>query len=256
MTSKPQIEAGNLGSKRPFDGQVTARRGLRYEAAMTPWEIIDNAATRDGEDLILARTGERWEVHTGWRMLMSTEQHASEEALAKESIKRVPGAKRVLVGGLGLGFTLRAALDLLPPDAEVVVAETSDALVRWNRTHLADVAGRPLEDPRVRLVMGSVGDRIAESEGAYDAILLDVDNGPIALVHTTNESLYSEAGIRAAIRALQPRGIFAVWSAHPNDEFLDRLEACGLQAQEILAPAGGTKGDEHFILMARRPPSN
>lgn len=221
---------------------------------MTRWEIIDNAATRDGEDLILARTGEIWEVHTGWRMLMSSEQHDSEEALATLAIVRVPNAKRVLVGGLGLGFTLRAALDHLPPDAEVIVAETNEALVRWNRDHLAHLAGRPLEDPRVRLVMGSVADRIAESEGAYDAILLDVDNGPVALVHTTNEGLYSEQGIRAAIRALQPRGILAVWSAHPNDEFLERLDNCDLQAQDIIAPAGGTKGDEHVVYLARRRP--
>jgi spermidine synthase len=222
---------------------------------MTRWEIIDNAATRDGEDLILARTGERWEVHTGWRMLMSSELHASEEALAGLAIERVPGARRVLVGGLGLGFTLRAALDRLPKDAEVVVAETSAALVRWNREHVAHLAQRPLDDPRVRLVMGSVEERIAESDGAYDAILLDVDNGPIALVHTTNESLYSEQGIRAAIHALQPRGVLAVWSAHPNDEFLDRLEACGLQAQDVVTTAGGDEGVEHVVFLARRRPS-
>jgi spermidine synthase len=218
----------------------------------TPWEIIDNAATVDGEDLILARTGPRWEVHTGWRMLMSSEQHDSEEALAELALRRVPGAKRVLVGGLGLGYTLRATLDLLPSDAEVVVAETSDALVRWNRTHLAELAGRPIEDPRVRLVMGSVADRIAESDGAYDAILLDVDNGPYALVHEFNNALYDEAGTRASLRALSPEGVLAVWSAYPNDEYLDLLLDSGLAAEAIVAPAGGTAGDEHIIFIGTK----
>jgi len=218
----------------------------------TPWEIIDNAATVDGEDLILARTGPRWEVHTGWRMLMSSEQHDSEEALAELALRRVPGAKRVLVGGLGLGYTLRATLDLLPSDAEVVVAETSDALVRWNRTHLAELAGRPIEDPRVRLVMGSVADRIAESDGAYDAILLDVDNGPYALVHEFNNALYDEAGTRASLRALSPEGVLAVWSAYPNDDYLDLLLDSGLAAEAIVAPAGGTAGDEHIIFIGTK----
>lgn len=219
---------------------------------MTRWEIIDNAATEDGEDLILARTGERWEVHTGWRMLMSSEQHASEEQLAELALRRVPGAKRVLVGGLGLGFTLRATLDLVPSDAEVVVAETSDALVRWNRTHLAELAARPIDDPRVRLVMGSVVDRIAESDGAYDVILLDVDNGPIALVHTTNDRLYDEAGVRACMRALRPGGVLAVWSAFPNEEYLQLLRDCGLDADEIIEPAGGTHGDEHVVFVGTK----
>lgn len=217
------------------------------------WEIIDNAATQDGEDLILARTGERWEVHTGWRMLMSSGQHASEEALASEALKRTSGATRVLVGGLGLGYTLRAALDLLPSHAEVVVAETSDALVRWNRTYLAELAGRPIEDPRVRLVMGSVVDRIAESDGGYDAILLDVDNGPVALVHTTNDRLYDEAGTRACLRALRPHGVLAVWSAFPNDDYLQLLCDCGLDPEELFESAGGTQGDEHVLYIARKP---
>ena len=218
----------------------------------TPWEIIDNAATLDGEDLILARTGPRWEVHTGWRMLMSSTQHDSEEALAALALRRMPAAKRVLVGGLGLGYTLRAALDLLPSDAEVVVAETSAALVRWNRTHLADLAGRPIDDPRVRVVMGSAADRIAESDGAYDVILLDVDNGPIALVHEFNQALYDEPGTRALLRALSPQGVLAVWSAYPNDEYLQLLNESGFVADAIVAAAGGTRGDEHIIFVATK----
>jgi spermidine synthase len=219
---------------------------------MTRWEIIDNAATVDGEDLILSRTGDRWEVHTGWRMLMTSEQHASEEALAELALRRIPGAKRALVGGLGLGFTLRATLDLVASDAEVVIAETSDALVRWNRTHLADLAARPMDDPRVRLVMGSVFDRIAESDGGYDVILLDVDNGPEALVHSTNDRLYDEAGVRLCLRALRPGGVLAVWSAFPNEEYLQRLRDCDLDAEAFVVPAGGFHDDEHVVFVGTK----
>src|SRR3989338_7598367 len=129
-------------------------------------------------------------------------------------------------------------MTLLRSHAEVVVTETSDALVRWNRTYLAELAGRPIEDPRVRLVMGSVVDRIAESDGGDDAILLDVDNGPVALVHTTNDRLYDEAGTRACLRALRPHGVLAVWSAFPNDDNLQLLCDCGLDPEELIESAG------------------
>lgn len=227
-----------------------ARPGVRYDARMTPWEIIDNTATRDGDDLILARTDERWEVLSGYRMLMTSELHASEEALAQLALERHGSAKRVLVGGLGLGFTLRATLDLLPHDGEVVLAETSDALVRWNRTHLAELARRPLEDARVKLVMGDVCDRIAESHQAFDAILLDVDNGPVALVHTTNDRLYGVEGVQACFRALRPRGVLAIWSSHPDDAFLEHLRGLGLKGEAITVPDGGEEGGEHVILLA------
>ncbi|MGZ3421522.1 MAG: spermine/spermidine synthase domain-containing protein [Polyangiales bacterium] len=219
---------------------------------MRAWEIIDNAATRDGDDLILSRTGDKWEVHTGYRMLMSSGQHASEEALAQLAFSRSHGVRRVLLGGLGLGFTLRATLDLLPPDGQVVVAETSEALVRWNRTHVAHLAASPLDDPRVQLKMGDVGDRIAEASGSYDVVLLDVDNGPTALVHSTNDRLYDDDGVRACLTALRPNGVLAVWAAFPDDGYLRRLHDAGFDAEDFIVEAGGTDGDRHVVYVGAK----
>jgi spermidine synthase len=217
---------------------------------MTAWEIVDNAATADGTVLVLAREGSFWEVRTGHHMLMASEPHVSEDALAALGLARAPHAKRVLIGGLGLGYSLRAALDLLGADARVVIAETSPALVRWNRTVLGYLAKAPLEDPRVELRMGDVGARIAESDGSYDAILLDVDNGPVALVHETNAQLYDEAGIAACARALAPNGVLAVWSSHPNDAFLARLVAAGFEAEAHAISETGADCGEHVVFVA------
>lgn len=197
------------------------------------WEVVDNAATVDGDDLVLSRLGDEWAVHTGPTLLMSSELHSSEEALAELALERVAAPKRVLVGGLGMGFTLRAALDHLPSDARVVLAETSSALIRWNRTHLGTLAGEPLNDARVQLEMGDVADRIAEATDAYDVILLDVDNGPYGLVHGTNDSLYGPKGSRSAHAAIRPGGALAVWSRWPDDEYTERLCDAGFDAESI-----------------------
>jgi spermidine synthase len=217
---------------------------------MSAWEIVDNAATADGTVLVLAREGAFWEVRTGHHMLMASEPHVSEDALAVLALARAPHAKRVLIGGLGLGYSLRAALDLLATDARVVIAETSPALVRWNRTVLRDLAKAPLEDPRVELRMGDVGARIGEQAGAYDVILLDVDNGPVALVHETNSKLYTDEGIAACARALAPSGVLAVWSSHPNDEFLERLVAAGFDAESHDIAETGADCGEHVVFVA------
>jgi spermidine synthase len=216
---------------------------------MSAWEIVDNAATEDGTVLVLAREGAFWEVRTGHHMLMASEPHISEDALAVLALARSPHAKRVLIGGLGLGYSLRAALDLLSADARVVIAETSSALVRWNRTVLKDLAKAPLEDPRVELRMGDVGERIAESPGSYDVIMLDVDNGPVALVHESNSLLYDEAGIAACASALVPGGVLAVWSSHPNDEFLERLSRGGFEAEAHAISDTGADCGEHVVFI-------
>jgi spermidine synthase len=216
------------------------------------WEVIDNAATVDGDDLVLSRLGDEWAVHTGPTLLMSSELHSSEEALAELTLEQVDSAKRVLVGGLGMGFTLRAALDHLPSDAQVVLAETSSALIRWNRTHLGLLAGDPLMDARVQLQLGDVSDRIAEgATNAYDVILLDVDNGPNALVHATNDSLYSERGSRAAHAALRPGGALAVWSRWPDDDYTQLLREVGFDAESItiMLPDDAM----NTIFLARKP---
>jgi spermidine synthase len=220
---------------------------------MTVWEVIDNAATIDGDDLVLSRFGEEWQVHTGPSLLMSSDEHHSEEALAALAIKKAGAVRRVLVGGLGMGYTLRAALERLPSDAEVVLAETSSALVRWNRTYLGYLAGRPLEDPRVHLELGDVADRIAESNANYDAILLDVDNGPNALVHSTNGSLYGPGGTRAALRSLRPGGVLAVWARWPDDLYVEELQAEGFEAEAVTIAAVADDMPTYTVFLATRP---
>ncbi len=224
---------------------------------MLPWEIVARAAGPGGAEWVLARRGEEWVVRVGGRALMSSRQHGSEEALAAIALARMAEARArrhaptVLVGGLGLGFTLRAALDRLPADARVVVAELVPALVEWNRGPVAGLAGRPLEDPRARLQQGDVLARIAEARGAFDAILLDVDNGPSAVSHAANERLYGEMGVRACRDALRAGGVLAVWSAGPEERYRARLEKAGLEVEVKAVPAreGTPRGARHVVFL-------
>jgi spermidine synthase len=215
---------------------------------------VDRTVAPDGAELVLARHDDEWVVRAAGRTLMSSRVHGSEEALAAIALREAAGRRAVLLGGLGMGFTLRAALDRLPPDARVVVVELVPGLVAWNRGPLAHLAGRPLEDPRVRLQQGDVGRRIAEAQGAYDAILLDVDNGPSALAHPANASLYGDRGVRACADALRPGGVLAVWSAAPDERFRLRLGRAGLDAREERVPARGAKGGvRHVVVVASKP---
>jgi spermidine synthase len=220
---------------------------------MAVWEVVDNAATVDGDDLVLSRLGEEWQVHTGPTLLMSSEEHHSEDALATLAIAKAGTVERMLIGGLGMGFTLRAALEKLPASAQVLLAETSSALVRWNRTHLAHLADRPLDDPRVQLVLGDVVARIGDANGDYDVIVLDVDNGPEALVHSTNERLYGPEGCRAALRALRPGGVLAVWARYDNDDYLQRLRDASFEAEAVTIPAIAPDMPMYTVFVAKRP---
>lgn len=216
-----------------------------YQGGMQPWETVDRAKVAGGTELVLARRGEEWVVRNDGRTLMSSRQHGSEDALATLALERVErpgGARTVLIGGLGLGYTLRATLDRIGPDARAVVAEISPELVAWNRGPVAHLAGSPLDDPRTRLQVGDVVARISEATGAFDAILLDVDNSPSSMVLAGNDRLYGPRGVRACAAALSSGGVLAVWSAGPDGPYLERLEKAGLAARAVTVPARGAGG--------------
>jgi predicted O-methyltransferase YrrM len=220
---------------------------------LKPWEIVERTAAPDGTELVLARRDGEWVVRIAGRTLMSSRMHGSEEALAALALARVAAPRTVLIGGLGLGYTVRAALDRLPPDGKVVLVELVPAVVAWNRGPLADLAGRPLEDPRVRIQQGDVGPRIAESEGAYDAILLDVDNGPSDPLLAGNAGLYGDRGLRACARALRQGGVLGIWSAGPEERFLPRLERAGLVGSQVpVAARGEGKGVRHAVFLGQK----
>lgn len=187
------------------------------------------------------------------KSLMSSRMHGSEQALAALALRRlqVPDAC-VLVGGLGMGFTLRATLDLLPEDATVVVAELVPAVVEWNRGALGTLAGHPLRDARVQVEIGDVADTLHASPGGFDAVLLDVDNGPDAFTATTNARLYNDQGLAAARAALKAGGVLAVWSAWEDRRFEQRLRYAGFVVQ-IERVRGRLKkgGPKHTIFLAR-----
>jgi spermidine synthase len=216
-----------------------------------PWISVDETRTDDGTRLTLARRGTEWEVCANGLVLMSNRAHGSEDELARLAFAKVKHATSVLIGGLGLGFSLRATLDLLGPRGKVVVAEQSAVVVDWNRTHVGDLAGQPLLDPRVTVRVGDVRKRIVEARAAYDLILLDVDNGPTALIHEANAGLYDANGIVACHHALKADGALAVWATGPDERYLRRLQRSGFQATAVrVAPRPGAGGRKHVVFVA------
>lgn len=218
---------------------------------MLPWELIERAEVPGGaRPLELYRRGQEWSIRIGGQELMNSRQHGSEQALAE--LACAPIAKRerpaLLIGGLGMGFTLAAALRRLGPLAEVTVAELVPAVVAWNRGPLAALAGQPLHDRRVRVEQGDVAALIAAVRARYDAIVLDVDNGPAGLTRAGNDGLYGNAGLRAAFDALRPGGVLAVWSAARAPAFNDRLRRTGFTLHEHSARARGSHGGAHHTL--------
>ena len=223
---------------------------------MLPWITVDEARTADGTVLKLARRGTEWEVCVDGFVLMSSRAHGSEDDLARLAFAKVPHARTLLIGGLGLGFSLRASLDLLGPRGKVVVAEQSPSVVDWNRVHVSGLAGRPLEDPRVTVRVGDVRERILEARAVYDLILLDVDNGPAALIHQANAGLYDATGIVACHVALKAGGALAVWAAGPDDNYLRRLQRSGFDASAVrVAPRPGAGGRKHVVFVAVKAPA-
>jgi spermidine synthase len=198
-----------------------------------PWELLGQTRTPDGEDMSLTRQGSEYVILASGKPLMSSRMHGSEEALAAFGCRdaRLRDEPCVLVGGLGMGFTLRATLDLLPAAATVVVAELVPAVVEWNRGALGPLAGQPLNDRRVRIEIDDVAAALRASANRFDAILLDVDNGPAAFTASHNTRLYDDDGIAAAKRALKPDGTLAIWSAWDDRRFEQRLKYGGFAVQ-------------------------
>ena len=224
---------------------------------MRPWELLGETRTPDGSSMALTRRGNEYVIHADGKSLMSSRMHGSEEALASFACRRL-GARTqpcVLIGGLGMGFTLRATLELLPPGATVVVAELVPAVVEWNRGPLGPLAAHPLADPRVRLEVCDVADTLRSSAGRFDAVLLDVDNGPRAFTTQRNSGLYDDRGVAAARAALEPDGTLAVWSAREDRAFEHRLRHGGFTV-EVERVRGRLKkgGPQHTIFLAYRSP--
>jgi spermidine synthase len=196
---------------------------------LQPWELLGETRTPDGEDMRLTRQGSEYVIFAGGKPLMSSRMHGSEEALAAFGLLEARQCEDpcVLVGGLGMGFTLRATLDLLPPSATVVVAELVPAVVEWNRGPLGPLAAHPLEDTRVEVAIGDVADTLRRSPHRFDAVLLDVDNGPRAFTAAHNTRLYDDRGIEAVRKSLKPGGVLAVWSAWDDRRFEQRLRYGG-----------------------------
>jgi spermidine synthase len=220
---------------------------------LIPWELIDTTTIPgEGEAMRLYRRGEEYSIRIGHHELMNNREHGSEDALADLVCGRLSGNVRVLVGGLGMGFTLAAVLRDVSRESEVVVAELVPAVVRWHRGPLAKVSNGALDDPRVTIREADVAHVIAEKPGAFDAILLDVDNGPAGLTAKTNDRLYGMNGLRAAHAALRPKGMLAVWAADPDPRFTKRLQQVGFTAEEIRVRGRGSKGQRYLIWLATR----
>ncbi|WP_064707118.1 spermidine synthase [Rhizobium bangladeshense] len=223
---------------------------------MLPWIQLDSA-TIPGEEgeLRLKRRGSEFSIMLGANELMNSRLSGSEEALATlawERIKAHP-KPRILIGGLGMGFTLRAALAVLPEDAAVTVAELVPAVIAWARGPMAEVFKGCLDDPRVVIHQGDVGEAIRAGKAAYDAILLDVDNGPDGLTRKSNDRLYDFAGLRAARDALRPGGVLAVWSSGPDPDFTRRLKDSGFPVDVVNTRANRKRGARHVIWLAVKP---
>ena len=221
---------------------------------MKPWDVIGHARTADGTELTLMRHTSEYVIKADGQILMSSRMHGSEEALATLGCAeaRTLTTPRVLIGGLGMGFTLRAALDCLPPGAIVRVAELMPIVVEWNRGPLSALAKQPLDDPRVHVEVDDVIHSMRANVSRFDAILLDVDNGPSALTASANDRLYNETGIAIARRSLKPGGVLAVWSAKDNDRFERRLRSAGFGVErKRVSNRQGKRGSQHTVLVAR-----
>ena len=224
---------------------------------MIPWLQIDAARVPGAEvELRLMRRGAEFSMMLGPNELMNSRLSGSEEALATLACRRIEALKRphLLIGGLGMGFTLRAALAVLGSEARITVAELVPAVIDWASGPMADIFGDSLTDPRARILAADVIEVIQSRPAAFDAILLDVDNGPEGLIRKANDALYDLRGLKAIRRALRPNGVLAVWSSGPNAAFSKRLRDAGFDVNEVAVRATTKRsGARHVIWFATRP---
>jgi spermidine synthase len=223
---------------------------------MIPWLQIDSARVPGAEvELRLMRRGDDFSMMLGPNELMNSRLSGSEEALATLACRRIEAVKRphLLIGGLGMGFTLRAALAVLGPGARIMVAELVPAVIAWARGPMAELFGDSLADPRASIRQADAVEVIRSHASAFDAILLDVDNGPEGLIRKANDALYDMQGLKAIHHALRPGGVLAVWSSGPNPAFSKRLRNAGFEVNEVnVRAAAKRKGARHVIWFATR----
>ncbi|HWA88606.1 MAG TPA: hypothetical protein VG889_01130 [Rhizomicrobium sp.] len=219
---------------------------------MIPWVHLDTAAVPGGGELKLMRRGDEFSIMAGSTTLMNSRMSGSEIVLAELACDRLGGRRNcsMLIGGYGMGFTLRAALSGLGPDARVLVAELVPAVVEWARGAMAELTAGCLDDSRSCIRNVDVGEVIASARSRFDAILLDVDNGPDGLSRSANDRLYDRRGLEAARKALRPKGLLAVWSAGPNKAFRRRLGQAGFAVEEVEARGNKGRGARHVIWIA------
>ncbi|MDZ4368552.1 MAG: spermidine synthase [Afipia sp.] len=223
---------------------------------MIPWTLLDTAQIPGGGELRLMRRGTEFSIKLGQNELMNSRLSGSEQALATLACRHIQTRERprMLIGGLGMGFTLRAALAVLGSKAEIVVAELVPSVVAWARVEMAEMFGGSLADPRVTIREEDVSQIIRSARAAYDTILLDVDNGPEGLTRESNDALYDLKGLTAARLALRPGGVLAVWSSGPDPRFTLRLRKAGFAVNEVPVRANGPRGGaRHVIWTAVRP---
>src|SRR5450631_2626654 len=223
---------------------------------MIPWLQIDTARVPGADlELRLMRRGSEFSMMLGQNELMNSRLIGSEQALATLACKRIEAIKRphLLIGGLGMGFTLRAALAVLGSEARIVVAELVPAVIAWAHGPMAEIFGDSLGDPRASIRSADVVEVIRTHTGAFDAILLDVDNGPEGLIRRANDALYDSKGLKAIRRALRPGGVLAVWSSGPDPAFSKRLRSTGFDVNEVAVRATArSAGARHLIWFGTR----